>query len=133
MDEYGIRHKVNFVCVDNGANIKKAMDDLGEVEVITPGVEPAVLDEEECGGLVGQVQDEFHPGDPDDEETEESVEAYIRKLQAEYDDFITFPRQFNLKRIPCIAHTLQLPILKLFDDKEGVFYDVLKKVNSEKF
>ena len=36
--------------------------------------------------------------------------VYIRTLQAEYDDFITFPRQFNLKRIPCIAHTLQLPI-----------------------
>ena len=133
LDEYGIRHKVNFICCDNGANIKKAMDDLGELEVVTPGIEPAVVDEAECGGLVGQVLDEFHPGDPDDEETEESVEAYIRKLQAEYDDFITFPRQFNLKRIPCIAHTLQLPILKLFEDKEGVFYDVLKKVNSEKF
>ena len=80
-----------------------------------------------------QVLNEFHPGDPDNEESEENVGAYIRKLQAEYDDFITFPRQFNLKRIPCIAHTLQLPILKLFEDKEGVFYDVLKKVNSEEF
>ena len=80
-----------------------------------------------------QVLDEFHPGDPDNEESEENVGIYIRKLQAEYDDFITFPRQFNLKRIPCIAHTLQLPILKLFEDKEGVFYDVLKKVNSEEF
>ena len=57
-----------------------------------------------------QVLNEFHPGDPDNEESEENVGAYIRKLQAEYDDFITFPRQFNLKRIPCIAHTLQLPI-----------------------
>ena len=87
------------------------------------------------GGMVGQVLDEFHPGDPDHEEVEshESVEAYIRKLQAEYDDFITSPRQFNLKRITCLAHTLQLPILKMFEDEEGVFYDVLKKVNSEKF
>ena len=82
---------------------------------------------------MGQVLDEFHPGDPDKKEYEENVGAYFRKLQAEYDDSITFPRQFNLKRIPCIAHTLQLPILKLFEDKEGVFYDVLKKVNSEEF
>ena len=82
---------------------------------------------------MGQVLDEFHSGDPDKKEYEENVGAYFRKLQAEYDDSITFPRQFNLKRIPCIAHTLQLPILKLFEDKEGVFYDVLKKVNSEEF
>ena len=82
---------------------------------------------------MGQVLEEFHPGDPANEESEKNVGTYIRTLQAEYDDFITFPRQFNLKRIPCIAHTLQLPILKLFEDKEGVFYDVLKKVNSEKF
>ena len=59
---------------------------------------------------MGQVLDEFHPGDPDKKEYEENVGAYFRKLQAEYDDSITFPRQFNLKRIPCIAHTLQLPI-----------------------
>ena len=59
---------------------------------------------------MGQVLDEFHSGDPDKKEYEENVGAYFRKLQAEYDDSITFPRQFNLKRIPCIAHTLQLPI-----------------------
>ena len=29
MDDFGIRHKVNYVCTDNGANIKKAMTDLG--------------------------------------------------------------------------------------------------------
>ena len=29
MDEFGICHKVNYVCTDNGANIKKAMTDLG--------------------------------------------------------------------------------------------------------
>ena len=135
MDEFGIRHKVNFVCTDNGANIKKAIVDLGDIEVVTPGVEPAVVAEAEFGGMVGQVLDEFHPGDPDHEEVEshESVEAYIRKLQAEYDDFITSPRQFNLKRITCLAHTLQLPILKMFEDEDGVFYNVLKKVNSEKF
>ena len=137
MDEFGIRHKVNFVCTDNGAIIKKAIIDLGNVEVVTPGAEPAVVAEAECGGMAGQVLDEFHPGDhdPDNEEarTQESVEAYIKKLQAEYDDFITSPRHCNLNRIACIAHTLQLPILKMFEDEDGVFYDVLKKVNSEKF
>ena len=75
--------------------------------------------------------------DPDIEEAEtqeqESVEAYIKKLQAEYDNFITSPCYCNLNRIPCLAHTLHLPILKMFEDEEGVFYDVLKKVNSEKF
>ena len=134
LDEFGIRHKVNYVCTDNGANIKKAMNDLGELEVVTTGVEPAVVAEAEFGGMVGQVQDEFHPVDPEEVESqEEDVAAYIKKLQAEYDDMITSPRQFNLKRIPCLAHTLQLPILKMFADEEGVFYDVLKKVNSEDF
>ena len=129
MDKFGIRHKVNFVCTDNGANIKKAIIELGEVEVVTPGVEPAVVAEAECGGMAGHVLDEFHPGDhdPDNEEaeTQESVEAYIKKLQAEYDDFITSPRHCNL--------LLQLPILKMFEDEDVVFYDVLKKINSEKF
>ena len=133
MDEFGIRHKVNFVCTDNGANIKKAMNDLGELEVVTHGVEPAVVAEAELGGMAGQVLDEFHPGDhdPDNEEaeTQECVEAYIKKLQDEYEDFISSPRHCNLNRIPCLAHTMQLPILKMFEDKEGVFYDVLKKVN----
>ena len=48
--------------------------------------------------MVGQVLDEFHPGGPDNEEVEshESVKAYIKKLQAEYDNFITSPRQFYL-------------------------------------
>ena len=59
---------------------------------------------------MGQVLDELHSCDPDNEESEENVGSYIRKLQAEYDDFITFPCQFNLKKIPCIAYTLQLPI-----------------------
>ena len=93
------------------ANIKKAMNDLGELEVVTTGVEPAVVAEAEFGGMVGQVQDEFHPVDPEEVESqEEDVAAYIKKLQAEYDDLITSPRQFNLKIILCIAHTLQLPI-----------------------
>ena len=109
------------------------MIDLGEVEVVTPGVEPAHVAEAEFGGLAGQVEDEFHPGDYDpnneEAETQECVEAYINKLQAEYDDIITSPRHCNLNRISCIAHTLQLPILKMFENKEGVFYDVLKKVN----
>ena len=79
MDEFG---KVNFVCTDNDHNIKKALFDLGNIMVLTTGVEPAVGAEAENS----------------------------------------------------LAHTLELRFLKMFEfkDEEGVFYDVLKKVNSEK-
>ena len=56
------------MCTDNGVNIKKAMTDLGEIEVVTPGIEPAVVAEAECGGIAGLDQDEFHPGDLNNEE-----------------------------------------------------------------
>ena len=80
MDEFS---KVNLVCTDNDHNIKKALFDLGNFEVLTTGVEPAVGAEAENS----------------------------------------------------LANTLELRFLKTFEfkDEEGVFYDVLKKVNSEKF
>ena len=130
MDEFNIRHKVNYVCSDNGANIKRALINLGHEEVVTTGVEPAEVVEAECGGQVSEVVDEFSPEDPDYEEpkTEEDVRAFINKLETEFDDFITSPRLFGLRRIPCLAHTLQLPILKMYDNKTNVFFDVISKV-----
>ena len=39
--------KVTFVCTDNDDNIKKALVDLGNIEVLTTGAEPAVRAEAE--------------------------------------------------------------------------------------
>ena len=136
---------------DNGANVKKGLLTLTELAV-TVSQEPLVVPKEgddwaqhainqvraetetssqaqDSAPNMNPIEDLFLPGgleEPDwDVNFEEDVtQHYIQKLEDEFVSLMTNPRTSTMRRIACWCHTLQLPILRMFDKKDGVFKNV---------
>ena len=134
---------------DNGANVKKGLLTLSELAV-TVSQEPLVVTGEgddwsqyainqargeassqaqTSAPTMNPIEDLFLPGgleepDWDEDFTEEVTRQYIQKLEDQFVSLMTNPRTSTMRRIACWCHTLQLPILKMLDKKNGVFKKV---------
>ena len=134
---------------DNGANVKKGLLLLSELAV-TISQEPLVVAGEgdnwaqfainqgrtetsgqaqESAPTMNPIEDMFLPGgleepDWDQDHDEEVTRQYIQKLDDQFVSLMTNPRTSTMRRIACWCHTLQLPILKMLDKKDGVFKKV---------
>ena len=123
---------------DNGANIRRALLDMGKLEM-TVEEEPLVVDDHEdeddwtkvakaesssvtpaidltsvdFGPCPVSPQDEFHPVGLDEEQVWDSgdytdVTHLISTLEDKVANIKANPRINNLQRLPCICHTLQV-------------------------
>ena len=145
--EFDIRHKTHVINTDNGPNMRRAMIDLSQVELQTEQVDMNMNTEE--GTFANEVEDEFLPevltaddqlelpvheaerdGERDEEREDEERDRFIRQLEDEVRDFTIARRLYDLTPCRCIAHLLQLPILKILhkDHKDNVFSDLLTNV-----
>ena len=150
--ELGIMHKVKFgaflisksksilfqiqyVNSDNGANIKRALLDMGKMEMTLEeeplivvdedddwtkiakadpsGVTTAIEDEVDFAPCPISPQDEFYPVGLEEEQVWDSgdysdVASLIQNLEDKVANIIANPRINNLQRLPCICHTLQV-------------------------
>ena len=157
--EFGIKHKVSFlyysfafigfnffyywpqvmlVNSDNGANIKKGLLDLSNLEKSVKE-EPLICVEEDIDDWTSyaassdeiqssssssdqdppsssiSVQDVFHPVSLDEEQTWEDgdytdVTKVINTLEDQFVQLIQNPRTRSLSRIPCFCHLLQVKL-----------------------
>ena len=117
-----------FINSDNGANIKRALLDLSELE-LTVKEEPMVCGEVEDDDdwanfssdvvqgerepLTLMVQDEFNPIALGEEMNWEDggytdVDHVIKKLDDEITHLKKNPRLHSLSRLPCFCHLLQV-------------------------
>ena len=145
LQEFNIKHKTHCVNTDNGSNIRRAMMDLSHVEVETEEVDMNTHTEE--GGFANEVVDEFLPevltaeadgeleleavaGETDLQKEDEERQHFILQLEDEMRDFVLAKRIYDLTPLRCIAHLLQLPIMKILhkDHKDNVFVELLTKV-----
>ena len=145
LQEFGIGHKCHVINTDNGSNIRRAMMDLSLVEVETEAVDINMNTEQE--GVANQVVDEFLPedladeplglpvldagvGGTDLEDEDQERDHFIKQLEDEVENFAIAKRLYGLTPLRCMAHLLQLPILKILhkDHQDNVFKELLSKV-----
>ena len=146
LNEFGIRHKTQAILTDNGASMRRSVIDLSQVELKTPEVDMNMNTEQ--GTFANEVEDEFLPevlsaddqpelplleagdADTDEEREDEERNRLIQELEDEVSNFTIARRLYDLNPLRCLAHLLQLPILKVLrkDHKDNVFSDLLTKV-----
>ena len=147
LNEFDIRHKVHAILTDNGANMRCSVTKLSQVELKTAEVDMNMNPNTEHGTFANEVEDEFLPevlsaddqelplleagdGDYDEEREDEERNRFIQQLDDEVENFTIAKRLYDLNPLRCLAHLLQLPILKVLhkDHKDNVFSDLLTKV-----
>ena len=147
LQEFNIKQKTHCINSDNGSNIRRALMDLSHVEVETEEVDMNMNTHTEEGGFANEVVDEFLPevltavadgeleleavaGETDLQKEDEERQHFIHQLEDEVRDFVNAKRIYDLTPLRCIAHLLQLPILKILhkDHPDNVFVELLAKV-----
>ena len=139
LDEFGIREKTHAIVTDNGANYRRGVLDMAEKEVPTRDLD---MNMNLGAGRANEITDEFLPelitdddlldlpDETEEEKEERERDNYIKQLEDEIDDFASVRRTFDLSPLRCMAHLIQLPIMRTIRDKNNVFHDLLGHVRT---
>lgn len=132
--EYNMETKVFKVLTDNASNMIKAVRDLKELK---DGEE---LEIEEYDTDSSDDDDDFkdsaslcsgsdsEPEDVDEDTEVSEVDKFTNDLERLQEDHEEAFKKKNLERLPCIAHKVQLPILRVTSLKKSKFGKLLRKV-----
>jgi hypothetical protein len=108
LEQWGIDEKqVLLVVTDNGSNMVKAIKLLQENNRPVAGV---ASDEGDLEIMEDEEGEQGEEGDDDDEEVGMDSETEGALEESDEDNQFTLPEHVPFRRMPCMAHTLQLVI-----------------------
>ena len=126
--EFHIEKKVFQILSDNASNMIKAVRDLQAME---EGDELDDFDDDGEDGEDSGVDEgsdcDSEPDNIDEDDEVEVVQKLSEDLEKEFEEHEIAFRAVNLERLPCTAHTMQLPINNCINKKKKSFGSVLRK------
>ena len=123
--EFNIEKKVFQILSDNASNMIKAVRDLQAME---EGDELDDFDDDGDDSGVDEGSDcDSEPDNIDEDDEVEVVQKLSEDLEKEFEEHEIAFRAVNLERLPCTAHTMQLPINNCINKKKKSFGSVLRK------
>lgn len=125
--EFHIEKKVFRIISDNASNMIKAVRDLQAME---EGEELKAFKGESSDDDSGAEESSDCDSEPDnieDDDEVEIVQQFTGNLEKELEEHAVAFKTEDLERLPCSAHTMQLPINKCINKKKKYFGSVIRK------